>query len=262
MIATPKKCSEYKCSKCRDTGFVYVKQMLNGYEYENAAECECGLIEQRRQDARLQYLNLPDVFKDVSLDNFDPDIYKKPESRKLIEKVLKVINHYLDNFEECQQKGMGLYIYSATKGSGKTRLVASIGNELFKREGIKVKFATSMDILQEIKKTWSNEGADKLTESKLIEYLIETDVLIIDDFGMEKASSWVNEKFYQIINGRYLENKVTIYTANQPLEKNDYDERITNRIGEKSYRLIFPEESIRDIRKQENQDEILKILNS
>lgn len=262
MIPKCSKPTDYKCKKCRDTGIAYVKQIINGMEYENGVECECGLLEQKRKATRLQFLNLPDYFKDVNLDNFETDIYEKPMSRTIVEKNLKFVRNYIENFDKVQEKGVGLYISSNAKGSGKTRLIASIANELLKIKGLSVKFATSMDILQEIKKTWTNEGEEQLTESKLIKYLIETDVLIIDDFGVEKATNWVNEKFYQIINGRYLANKITIYTANQPLEQNDYDERITNRIGEKSYRLIFPEESIRDIRKKENQDELLAILNS
>lgn len=77
-------------------------------------------------------------------------------------------------------------------------------------------------------------------------YLTYADILIIDDFGAESGKDWINEKFYGIINGRYVDKKTTIFTSNYPISQLKYDDRITNRILERSLEIPFPEESVRE----------------
>ena len=145
-------------------------------------------------------------------------------------------------------EGIGLYLYSDTKGSGKTRMATSLANELIYEHDMSVRFATSMDIISEIKASW--DGMSEVeNEAKLIRYLTSVEVLVIDDFGIEKRDSkqnWIDDRFYQIINQRYLDRLITIYTSNYPLDKLMYDERIKNRVMERVYQLHFPEESIRE----------------
>jgi len=38
--------------------------------------------------------------------------------------------NFVQNFNQMQEQGKGLYLYSETKGSGKTRLMASVVNAL------------------------------------------------------------------------------------------------------------------------------------
>ena len=153
-------------------------------------------------------------------------------------------------------QGMGLFIWSETKGSGKTRMAAGVANELISR-GIQVKFATSLDILQEIKNTWSE---DTVTESKLLDALSTVKVLVIDDFGTEtvKENDWRSEKFYKIINDRYLNRYPTILTSNYSLETIHYDTRITNRLRERTFEIHFPEESVRETIARGNQEEFIR----
>ena len=51
-------------------------------------------------------------------------------------------NAYLEDFGTQREQGMGLFIWSRTKGSGKTRIAAGIANELMKSYA--VKFAVSL----------------------------------------------------------------------------------------------------------------------
>lgn len=102
----------------------------------------------------------------------------------------------------------------------------------------------TLKILDEIKSTWGERG--KNAENKLISDLTYADILIIDDFGAESGKDWINEKFYGIINGRYVDKKTTIFTSNYPISRLKYDDRITNRILERSLEIPFPEESVRE----------------
>ena len=122
--------------------------------------------------------------------------------------------------------------------------MVSIGIELMEKYGVRVKFATSLHILDEIRRTW--DGARKeQTEARLLNSLITTEILMIDDFGVEQEKGWVNEKFYSIINGRYIGRKVTLFTSNQRLDDLHYDSRIVSRIQERVFQIPFPEESVR-----------------
>ena len=219
---------------------------------EIAVPCKCR--EKAVMSRRLRFADIPEAFRGIDLKTFRVDVYRKPESKKIVSDACKIIKTYLDDFESQKEIGMGLYIWSRTKGSGKTRIAAGIANELMKR--YTVKFAVSLTILQEIKNTWRRDAAG--SESQLLDALSTTDILIIDDFGVEAPAAWINDKMYQIINERYINQKVTIFTSNDPLDKISYDDRITNRIKERTYQIAFPEESVRDHIAERMQEEIIE----
>lgn len=209
-------------------------------ENGNAVRCECWKSELNNR--KLRFATIPNAYKDETIDNINISLYKKSESKQLIDKALKGVNLYLSELKECNVRNMGLYLWSDTKGSGKTKTMAAIANLLIKDH--QVKFATSLAILNEIRATWNKE--DERTESKLVDDLINTEILIIDDFGTEETKEWSNERFYHIINERYINKKITMYTSNYDVRKLRYDSRIVNRVVETTYQFHFPEESVRE----------------
>ena len=155
--------------------------------------------------------------------------------------------------EDFKEKGKGLYLYSKTKGSGKTRLAASLGNALISTYKERVKFITTLDLLDEIKGTYNKESA--LSENDLINAIKEVDVLILDDIGVEGDTPWVSEKLYSILNGRMISKKITMFTSNSRVEELKQDERIKNRLEMMAIPIKMPEQSIRtDIAKGENKE--------
>lgn len=219
---------------------------------EIAVPCKCR--EKAVMSRRLRFADIPEAFRGMDLRSFRMDVYRKQESKKMVSDACKIIKTYLDDFESQKERGMGLYIWSRTKGSGKTRIAAGIANELMKNYA--VKFAVSLTILQEIKNTWRRDT--EYSENQLLDALYTTDILVIDDFGVERPADWINDKMYQIINERYINQKVTIFTSNDPLDKLSYDDRITNRIKERTYQIAFPEESVRDHIAERMQEEIIE----
>lgn len=236
------------CPICE--GREWILKIKDGVEI--AVPCKCR--EKAVMSRRLRFADIPEAFRGMDLRSFRMDVYRKPESKKMVSDACKIIKTYMDDFESQKERGMGLYIWSRTKGSGKTRIAAGIANELMKR--YTVKFAVSLTILQEIKNTWRRDAAG--SESQLLDALSTTDILIIDDFGVEAPAAWINDKMYQIINERYINQKVTIFTSNDPLDKLSYDDRITNRIKERTYQIAFPEESVRDHIAERMQEEIIE----
>lgn len=236
------------CPICE--GREWILKIKDGVEI--AVPCKCR--EKAVMSRRLRFADIPEAFRGMDLRSFRMDVYRKQESKKMVSDACKIIKTYLDDFESQKERGMGLYIWSRTKGSGKTRIAAGIANELMKNYA--VKFAVSLTILQEIKNTWRRDT--EYSENQLLDALYTTDILVIDDFGVERPADWINDKMYQIINERYINQKVTIFTSNDPLDKLSYDDRITNRIKERTYQIAFPEESVRDHIAERMQEEIIE----
>ena len=236
-----------ECDLCGGNGYIITDE--DGYEV--AVPCKC--LEKRQLQSRLRFADLPESLKDVRLNTFSFDVYQSLEARNTIATACIFIKQYLMDFEEERKKGMGLYLYSARKGSGKTRMAASIANELIYNHGIGVKFATSIAILDAIKGSWDSK---EYTERELLDSLFMVPVLVIDDFGTERTTDFANDRFYQIINQRYINTKVTIFTSNMSLSSIKYDERITNRIKERTYAIDFPEESVREWIAENNHQEM------
>lgn len=203
---------------------------------------------------RIHFAELPDAFKGMTLQSFDLCVYSE-KGQMIARMACGIIKEYLKSFKKAKEDGVGIYIFSAAKGSGKTRMAASIANELMHNHDTTVKFATSTKILNEIRRTYDRET--DMTESRLLDALATVDVLIIDDFGTEKVTEWVQDKFYEIINSRYIGKKVTMFTSNQNLDMLQYDDRITSRIKEMCYLVYFPEESVRDRIAEKNMREMI-----
>lgn len=223
-----------------------------------AMPCKCQ--EQARMNRRLKIGNLPPLLREANLENFKVEYYQSRESKPLILLALQEINIWLEEPEQFFNKGIGLYLYSDIKGSGKTRMAASIANYLMLEKQISVKFATTLQIINEIKNTWSEDSG---SESRLLDALATVKVLIIDDLGVEMNGSkkaWVEDKFYHIINERSLKQLPTIYTSNLPMEQLPYQDRITSRIDGMSIRVAFPEESIRKTKSNEYQAQMIEQL--
>ena len=226
------------CPICH--GDEWVLEIIDGKEVATPCICRAKAIRKRR----MAFAELPDGLSDIRLASFSISVYTNEESRQKARIACQIVKEYLDMFKDAKRKGMGLYICSETKGSGKTRMAASIANELMEKHNTQVKFSTSMRILTEIRRSYDPGTA--MTESQLLSALSTTEVLVIDDFGTERVTDWVKDKFYEIINNRYVDKKVTIFTSNEPIEDLKYDDRITNRIKEMCYQVNFPEESVRD----------------
>ena len=226
--------SQSYCELCNHTGWI-----IN--ENNEATPCKCML--RQKLNNRIKFASIPESFKDNRLSEFHRDYY---HDKKSIDEVIKAIKTYLANLDEMFAEGVGFYFYSNAVGSGKTRMATSLANELIYEHDKSVRFATSVDIISAIRATWDKEYEEFSSEHKLINYLTTVEVLVIDDFGSEKYKEWLDDRFYQIINTRYVNRLVTFYTSNKSLDQLEYDKRITNRIKERVFQVHFPEESIRD----------------
>ena len=117
---------------------------------------------------------------------------------------------YCEVAEAVLKKGVGIYLFG-TKGTGKSRLTACMGNELMNNY-----FTVLYTNFAEISKKILGSKED------FIEQLARIDFLFIDDFGTEKVTKnnediWLQEKVFEVINRRYINNKPIIFTSNYSL---------------------------------------------
>lgn len=162
-------------------------------------------------------------------------------------------NAFILNFQKFRKEGKGFFVYSRTKGSGKTFLSICLANEVMRRYDVNVKFISILDYLDLTKKDY-NSMADK--EEK--DCIVRATVLILDDIGVEVRREWVNTTLYQLINYRYLNKLITIYTSNYTIEELKVDERIKDRINSMCIPLHIPEVSVRSIEADKANNEFIQ----
>lgn len=127
---TDSKISSEVCPKCHGLGVIF----YNRGNYEYAKDCDCGINQRKEEQSRLAFAEIPKTFEEVSLQNFRFDLYQSETSRNTAMAAAKAIKFWLENWQTNQQDGKGVYLFSDTKGSGKTRMAVSIANYLIRQK--------------------------------------------------------------------------------------------------------------------------------
>lgn len=166
---------------------------------------------------------------------------------------LRLINGFMINFNRFREEGKGLYIYSQTKGSGKTMLACCLLNELSYRYAVSTKFVTVLDFIEMTKKSFKGEMED-------VDAIYKAGVLILDDIGVQMSKEWVDTVLYRLINDRYNNKRITIYTSNIPVDKLKIDERTAERIEADTFCIDMPEVPIRKQQTNETKDQLLDTI--
>lgn len=168
----------------------------------------------RRIEELFRQSRLGKRFRERTFDNFVVTTYNR--------KAFEVALEYAKNFSHYQKAGEGLFITGGT-GTGKTHLAAAIANYLLQNL-VTVVFVNITRLLSGIKATFDESSAS--TEQQLVDELCRVELLVIDDLGKEKPSTWVEEKLYTIVNARYEDYKPIVITSNYSLE--DIETRLEN----------------------------------
>lgn len=248
------------CPICKGTGLKMIIRDFQGkerplsrrydpgsYEYLEPCPCVKNAPSQKLLNDK-KFSGVPSLYENALMSNFRQDIYNGVNSRETIHSAYSHVAFYINRFEDMLHKGIGLYIWSKSKGCGKTRLACTISNELSNR-GYRNKYESASTILSEIQASWNDKTQN---EHKIINNYIKPDLLIIDDLGAKSGQSWMDEKFFMIIDKRYQENKPTIVTSNYSVERLPFDGRITDRLQDidRFVAVDMPNESVRDKTRQ------------
>ena len=119
------------------------------------------------------------------------------------EKEVKIAKDFTQKCINKNQKN-GLII-TGKSGTGKTHLATAILNKLTEKDMLVLmgRLILLLDVIKDTFKDFSSKEKD------IIELYSKVDMLIIDDLGTERISSWALEKLYTIIENRN-ENKLPI----------------------------------------------------
>lgn len=205
------------------------------------ALCRCECEEAEKQDKDLKTRNWLERFAELDKINIIKNRYENAyfggldinRPTDFLDAVKKVKTY---TYDFLNGKKQNLFIYGKV-GLGKTQLIACVYNKL-KQKQIPVVFTSFMEIIKYIISSFDDED---LESRQTFEKLLATvDLLIIDDLGVEyikSDNSFANEIIYNIVNGRYIRNKPTIYTSNFALNELKYQERIIDRIAESKIKI-------------------------
>lgn len=176
---------------------------------------------------------MPEAYADKDMGFFNWDIYKGNVSS-----LQSVIDLYRRNPGEFMKSGTGLYIFSKTKGCGKTFLACCMANSMI-RAGYTVRFINSGDFASVV----SNKTDDgRHNFHRLMTY----DFLVYDDLGAGgEDKEWLAQALYRLVDARIRENKPTFWTSNLPTDAVKTDSRVTDRIFATSVPIKLPDEPIR-----------------
>lgn len=125
------------------------------------------------------------------------------------------------------------YLYGKV-GSGKTLAAIQIMIKALKEAYVKGEYLTHCfipvpEMFIQFKKCYDTKGS----ESDLIDAFSNYGILVLDDLGTDKTSEWAWNLLYVIINRRYENMLLTIFTSNLDLKSladKLSDDRIPSRI--------------------------------
>lgn len=212
---------ESVCGLCNDTGWVMVLQE----EREIARKCECTI--KKSTDQRMNHANIPMRFQGTSL-FATIDGYKTNEDNPS-QGVAKIKAQKFIKDYPALDKGL---LFQGRTGLGKTTYLCGIGCDLIKK-GVDVFYMDWNDLVREMRTGEGHATRDFSTIHFLVSRLAEVELLLFDELGASKVSTWVDDNIYYLFNRRYNDNKLTICATNYLDKPIDAQESLSQRIGER-----------------------------
>jgi len=176
-----------------------------------------------------------------SLDSLDLELLKNMKFANFDSKCLSLPDEVRQNLEQSHiiardfaRAPQGWLIFQGLNGCGKTHLAAAIANQL-RESGKEVLFIVVPDLLDHLRASFGPES--RVSYDALFEKIKKIQVLILDDFGEHSATSWAQEKLYQLINYRYNARLATVITTCLNLE--EIENRVSSRMVDPSISLVF-----------------------
>jgi DNA replication protein DnaC len=126
--------------------------------------------------------------------------------------------------KDYAERPQGFIVFTGDYGCGKTHLAAAIANAIVQR-GNAVTFVVVPDLLDHLRAAFAPGSVTSYDQR--FEETRSAPFLVLDDLGIENATSWAREKLFQIIDYRYVARLPTAITIHREAE---IDPRIQSRI--------------------------------
>jgi DNA replication protein DnaC len=128
-------------------------------------------------------------------------------------------------------------LFMGTVGVGKTHLAVSILKGLSER-GFSCLFYEFGALLKEIQDSYNPNTQS--SELKILSPVLDAEILVLDEIGASKPTDWVRDTMAHIINTRYNDKKLTIFTTNYLDERRaQREETLEDRVGVRLRSRLF-----------------------
>lgn len=240
------------CSKCKEPK----QSEYEGHRYSIPCKCRRDEIEAKELEEKRRKLEEKRAFSipNAKLRSFTFD--KDDQQDKETTNILK---RYVSKFVEMKAKGLGLLLWGSV-GTGKTFYAHCIANALIDA-GYSVK-STSLSTVVQLAQDFENGERE-------INKILQNQVILIDDVGTERQTTFANEQIYNFIDKATSLNRVLLLTTNfMPKEFEEAAQdtadlvhaRIYSRILEKCYPVKVNKIKHRDALKEENRQFMKNLL--
>lgn len=212
----------YQCPDCQDTGYI------------SNEKCHC--FKQAIVNVLYEQANLGTILNTQNFSAFRLDFYDNTHRDSSLgltpyanmQRILSECSDFVKNFET---RYSNILLYGNT-GVGKTFLANCIAKELLDKAHTVV-YLTAFELFDILEKNKFSRSYDERTEmNSRFQYILNSDLLIIDDLGTELVNSFSASQVYLCINERHLNQKATIISTNLSLDDigSLYSERVFSRI--------------------------------
>ena len=199
-VATGKRREDAVCPLCFGTG-TRLEPDVSGVKgsIKGAAICECR--RSKSGDRVLDAARIPPRFRECSFHNY----YPKNDSQYFAH---SFASRLVDEYPAVDS---GL-LFMGTVGVGKTHLAIAVLKGLVEKKGVSCLFYESGSLLKAIQDSYN--PVSQTSEMRVLAPVFQAEVLVLDELGATVPTNWVRDTLYQIINTRYNNRKLTIFTTN------------------------------------------------
>lgn len=219
------------CPRCNGSGWV----PLPG---DSLRVEPCGCQGDLRRQQRVASANIPKRYAHCTLDTFR-------EKSTVLRNAKRRVQEFVDLWPNTPE-GKGLLLMGGC-GTGKTHLAVAALLEIINngRPG-RMMFSNFQDLIQEIQASFDSDEVP--SKSELLRPLLEVDLLVLDELGSQKPTTFVQDILYYVINTRYNSELATIFTTNYYDRSGEAKEetleqrigtRLRSRLAEMAERIEF-----------------------
>ena len=211
---------KYTCPDCKDTGYI------------DGRKCHCFL--QAQMKLLYAQSNLDRVLEQENFDKLTFEYYDDKEiipqigitNAAYMKRVVKSCREFAENFDEKH----GNLLLTGSTGVGKTFLTNCIARELMNRYH-SVIYLSAGDLFEVFSRNkFDYEPGEDMKD--MYRFVLDCDLLIIDDLGTELNNSFTSSQLFYCINERMNMGRSTIISTNLSLARlrDSYTDRVTSRI--------------------------------
>jgi DNA replication protein DnaC len=184
-----------------------------------AVPCDCTTGD--RTERALQRARVPERYRHCDFENYETDneiINASSDQLAAWNRSLSQAKMFVQRFAQEYSPVPGMQsehgiLLMGPCGVGKTHLAVSAMKTIVLR-GHSGLFYDYRELLKAIQDSYNPEN--QATEMSVLEPVLKTEILVLDDVGSSKPSPWALETVGHILNTRYNEKRVTILTTNFP----------------------------------------------